>query len=184
MDRKGNGAYLAAYYESAAGELPVAELREYVGEQLPSYMIPSYFVRMEALPLTPSGKVDRRSLPVPDGPAAYSLRETVPRSEAERALMGLWTEILGLSEVGRDDNFFELGGHSLHAAQLMERIRREGHTDLTLTDFFRYPTIAALAKQLSGTTAPDDRVAAAEERAGERKALMLKQREARSRSRR
>ncbi|PUA36836.1 non-ribosomal peptide synthetase [Paenibacillus elgii] len=178
VDKSGQGVYLAAYYESASN-LPPAELREYVGQQLPAYMIPSYFIRLDRLPMTPNGKVDKRALPTPAAPIAQTTIDKVPRSESERILFRLWKDVLGLNEVGRHDNFFELGGHSLHAAQLVEKIRRESHADLSLTDFFMYPTIAALAKRLSGSTSPDDRVSAAEVRADERKALMRKQRQAR-----
>ncbi|MGF7029414.1 amino acid adenylation domain-containing protein [Paenibacillus mucilaginosus] len=182
MDANGSGAYLAAYYE-APSELSPAELREFAGRQLPAYMIPSYFVRMDRLPMTPSGKVDRRALPKPEARRVQGLHDTVPRSEAERVLSGLWKEVLGLAVVGRHDNFFELGGHSLHAAQLVETIRKRHDQPLTLTDFFMYPTVASLAKRLSGPDAAEDRVSAAQERADGRKALMRKQREARNSTR-
>ncbi|MEW9701749.1 amino acid adenylation domain-containing protein [Paenibacillus sp. SI8] len=180
-DERGH-SYLAAYYESDE-DLTAGELREYIRRRLPVYMVPSYFIRLESLPMTPNGKVNKAALPSPEVAIVPESRDTVPLNEGERILSTLWKDLLGLSEVGRHDNFFELGGHSLHAAQLVESIRKEREADLSLTDFFMYPTIASLANRLFGQPPAGDRVSAAEERAEGRKALMRKQRESRSNAR-
>src|SRR6185437_561451 len=97
-------------------------MREHLKETLPEHMVPTAFVALDSLPLTPSGKLDRRALPTPD-PAAYMPRACEPpRGELEQFLALIWRELLGLDQVGRRDNFFELGGHSLMATQLVVRV--------------------------------------------------------------
>ena len=98
------------------------ELKGYLQQYLPSYMLPSHFVLIDAVPLTPSGKVDRRALPEPD---VKSLRETpfeAPQTQLQELLAGIWADVLHLEKVGIYDNFFELGGHSLLATQIISRI--------------------------------------------------------------
>jgi catechol 2,3-dioxygenase-like lactoylglutathione lyase family enzyme len=133
------------------------ELRRWLQEKLPDYMVPAVFVRLDALPLTPTGKVDRRGLPAPhwtrsDGAGVYQ----APRGDVERAIAAIWQDVLGLEQVGTHDNFFDLGGHSLLMARVHGRLR-ETYPTLALVDLFRYPTIHALAKHLS---APGDTRAA------------------------
>ncbi|MFB7816999.1 amino acid adenylation domain-containing protein [Paenibacillus chitinolyticus] len=172
------GAYLAAYYESTE-PISAAQLREHVGRQLPTYMIPSYFVRLDSLPLTSNGKIDKRVLPRPQALTTSASSDSLPRNEGERLLSVLWKEVLGLTEVGRHDNFFDLGVHSMHAVQLVERIRKEGYDEIKLTDLFMHPTIASLADHLFGHRLTKKWASAAEERAEVRKAMMRKQRESR-----
>nr|WP_246763574.1 non-ribosomal peptide synthetase [Rhizobium sp. 007] len=99
-------------------------LRAHLGGRLPDYMVPAAFVRLEALPLTANGKLDRKGLPAPADDAYARRSYEAPQGGIETALAGIWAELLGLERVGRHDHFFELGGHSLLAVQLMERLRR------------------------------------------------------------
>ncbi|MEU8659791.1 amino acid adenylation domain-containing protein, partial [Actinoplanes philippinensis] len=134
---------LVAYYVSAAGRSAVAaELREHVAGTLPEYMVPNAYVALDSLPTTPSGKLDRASLPAPgrDGPGGR--RE--PRDHAERLLCRLVGELLGVDDVGIDDSFFELGGDSITSIQLVTRARKEGLV-LAPRDVFSHRTVAELA---------------------------------------
>ncbi|HVR98965.1 MAG TPA: SDR family NAD(P)-dependent oxidoreductase, partial [Thermoanaerobaculia bacterium] len=125
------------------------DLRRYLAEHLPEAFVPSLFVTLPALPLTPNGKVDRKALPAPDLSRREGSGYEAPRSEMERAIAGIWKDVLGVEKVGLNDNFFDLGGHSLLAAQVHARLRQAlGRDDLTMVDLFRYPTVAALARHL------------------------------------
>ena len=124
----------------------IPQLRSYLAQKLPEYMVPSAFVVLEALPLTANGKVDRRTLPMPgqvkpELAGAYA----APRTPVEDVLVGIWTELLGL-RVGIHDNFFELGGHSLLATQMTSRVRDAFGVELPLLRLFETPAIAELAK--------------------------------------
>ncbi len=112
-------------------------------------MVPSAFVFLEALPLTLSGKVDRKALPAPEYSALPQATYVAPRTATEEALTSIWTEVLGLDRVGIHDNFFELGGHSLLAASVVHRMRRAG-LHVAVRDMFLMPTIAALAAAVGG----------------------------------
>jgi amino acid adenylation domain-containing protein/FkbM family methyltransferase len=142
-----NEKQLVAYVVVHAGEtLSGSELRSYLKQRLPDYMVPSFFVFLEALPLTANGKVDRRALPAPELD-----RETgfvAPRTALEELLAGLWAELLGVAEVSIDDDFFELGGHSLLATQLISRLRTEFGVEVALRQLFEGPTIAELAQHV------------------------------------
>ena len=123
-------------------------LRAHLRARLPEYMVPSAFVMLEALPLTPSGKVDRRALPVPE--RASSEREYIaPRTATEEKLSTLCAELLRVERVGMEDDFFELGGHSLLATQFISRVRAEFQVELALRALFEKPTIAQLADQIA-----------------------------------
>jgi hypothetical protein len=136
----------------AAGVSPgVAQLRAYVSERLPSYMVPQVFVVLDELPLTANGKVDRRALPAPEqSRPELGVGYVAPRTEAERSIAAIWQELLHLDEVGVNDNFFDLGGHSLLLAQVHSRLQQMYKPDLALIDLFRYPTLYTLAKNLEG----------------------------------
>jgi amino acid adenylation domain-containing protein len=126
------------------------ELRSFLGEWLPAYMVPS-IVESDALPLTPSGKVDRSALPDPAGRDPTRDRAHIsPRTDLEREIAELWQDLLGVSDVGVTDDFFALGGHSLLATQMIMRIRRR-HGDIPLRVLFTAPTIAALAEAVEAT---------------------------------
>jgi amino acid adenylation domain-containing protein len=145
-DQPGN-QYLAAYIVSHQ-EIVKSELRDYLKQKLPDYMIPGAFVQMESIPLTPNGKVDRRALPVPDMGIADSTGFVSPSTPTEIAIANLWEQILNIKKVGIYDNFFDLGGHSLLATQVVSRIRSTLKVELPLRRLFEDPTVAALAESI------------------------------------
>ncbi|MEW1551688.1 amino acid adenylation domain-containing protein [Streptomyces tsukubensis] len=144
------GDQLVAYTVPApdGGEPDTAELRAFVAERLPHYMVPSAFVTLERLPLSPNGKLDHRALPAPEltGSAPYR----APRTPREEVLAGLFADVLGVGRVGVDDDFFDLGGHSLRATRLVGRIRTVLMVDVPMRVVFQSPTVAGLAAHLSG----------------------------------
>ncbi len=130
--------------------VPAAELRGFLRESLPEYMVPSAFVGLDALPLSPNGKVDRRALPDPAGPElAGAAPAGALRTPIEEMLGGLISEVLGVEGVGPHDDFFALGGHSLLATRLLARVSRLFGVDLPVSSVFLHPTLAALAEQIA-----------------------------------
>jgi amino acid adenylation domain-containing protein len=126
-----------------------SELRNFLKQKLPDYMIPNAFVMLPSLPLSPNGKVDRRALPAPD--ASHRNLETgfvAPRIPTEEILAAIWSEVLGLQHISIHDNFFELGGHSLLATQVISRLRKAFCVDLPLRSLFETPTIAKVAQKI------------------------------------
>ncbi|HEY0737636.1 MAG TPA: amino acid adenylation domain-containing protein, partial [Herpetosiphonaceae bacterium] len=125
--------------------LSSAELRQHLGSRLPSYMVPSTIVILEALPLTAHGKVDRRALPAPEITSAPADTFVAPRTPVEELLAESWAGVLRLHRVGIHDNFFDMGGHSLLATQVISRVRDLFQVELTLRSFLETPTIAKIA---------------------------------------
>ena len=121
----------------------VPALKAHLSTTLPDYMIPGVFVILDAFPLTPNEKIDRKALPAPDQGSTQSYIE--PRTETEVAVATIWENLLGLDQVGALDDFFTLGGHSLLATQLMSRIRDQLQLNLPLNTLFDNPTVASLA---------------------------------------
>jgi tyrocidine synthetase-3 len=145
-DEKGD-PYLCAYFVSAGGPR-VSQLREYLRQQLPDYMIPSFFVGLEEIPLTANGKVDRKALP---GPEINLEQEYVaPRDEIEGKLVGIWSEVLGVEKerIGIDANFFELGGQSLKQVVLISMVHKELNVKMALAEIFKSPTIRGLVAHI------------------------------------
>ncbi|MFJ9454231.1 amino acid adenylation domain-containing protein [Kitasatospora sp. NPDC101447] len=142
-------AELVAYLEPFPGATPPdsGELRDLVGRLVPDYMIPAAFVVLDALPLTPSGKVDRGRLPAP-APAARTGEYLAARTEQERTVASVWCEVLGVERVGVHDNFFDLGGHSLLATRIALRLRDATGLDVPVRALFDRSTVAALAAAL------------------------------------
>ncbi|MGL5384304.1 MAG: amino acid adenylation domain-containing protein, partial [Enterobacterales bacterium] len=133
--------------DADAGLTMAGVLRDYLSGRLPDYMVPSAFVRLDSLPITGNGKLDRRALPVPESDAFAHAAYEAPLGETELTLAGVWSELLGVEHVGRHDNFFSLGGHSLLAVRLIELLRRQG-LSLAVRDLFRTPVLSALASTL------------------------------------
>jgi amino acid adenylation domain-containing protein len=142
--------HLVAYVVPAASAaIDIAELRQHLRKQLPDYMVPSAFVRMQQMPLTPNGKVDRKALPSPRASDYRSDREYVsPRDFVEKKLAKLWEEVLGVNPVGATDNFFDLGGRSLLAARLFIKIAHKFGKELPLTTLIQAPSVELLANEL------------------------------------
>ncbi|HEV2734573.1 MAG TPA: amino acid adenylation domain-containing protein, partial [Longimicrobiaceae bacterium] len=145
-DRPGD-ARLVGYVVAGEGEtVASAALREHLAARLPEYMLPSAFVRLDALPLTPSGKTDRRALPAPEVSEAAGF--TAPRTPTEETLAGIFGEVLGAERVGVHDNFFELGGHSLLATRVVSRVLSALGVELPLRALFEAQTVAELAERI------------------------------------
>ena len=156
-DRAGDPR-LVAYVVSPYSPGPTpASLREFLREQLPEYMVPVAFVELDALPLGPSGKLDRSRLPLPSDDDLIGHRHFVePATETERAIAAIYADLLGVDRVGADDDFFALGGHSLMATQAIARIRRDFAVDLEVHLMFTQPTVSALAAIVDERLQPDD----------------------------
>lgn len=133
-------------YDSESEDMS-AELKRHLDRKLPDYMIPAFFVFMDALPLTPNGKIDRKSLPEPDRKTSANAY-VAPRNTMEMLLVKLWEEILEISPVGISDDFFEVGGHSLLAVKLISGINRKFNSDIPLSALFQSKTIESLAAVL------------------------------------
>ncbi|QXQ20944.1 amino acid adenylation domain-containing protein [Pseudomonas tolaasii] len=138
---------LLAYYTGAFTEIDT--LRAHLLQQLPEFMVPAIFVHLDALPLSPNGKLDRKALPAPGADSVVVREYEAPQGDTEISLASLWAELLGVERVGRHDNFFELGGHSLLAVSLMGRMRRLG-LSADVKVLFGQPTLAGLAAALGG----------------------------------
>jgi hypothetical protein len=148
-DEPGNKRLVGYIVPAAEREPAVVELRNFLKQLLPEYMVPAAFVMMSNLPLSPNGKLDRRSLPAPEATRpelAESL--TAPRNAVEEVVAGIWAEVLNLQQVGVHDNFFELGGHSLLATKVNARLHETFLLDVPLRLFFEAPTVAELAASL------------------------------------
>ena len=139
-------AYLVL--ESDSGVTPKS-LRDYLRRRLPEYMLPSAFVRLEAFPLTPNGKIDRAALPAPD--PANTLHDELsadPPTPTQQQVLAILMALLGREKIGLKDDFFLLGGHSLLGAQLIARLRETFRVELALRTIFDAPTVAALAEEI------------------------------------
>ncbi|GII78505.1 hypothetical protein Sru01_34870 [Sphaerisporangium rufum] len=136
---------LLAYVVPAAGAAPAPaeELRAHCRDTLPAYMVPNLVVTLDALPMTPNGKIDRAALPVPRREAAGGY--VAPRTDAESLVTEVWAEVLGLDAVGAEDDFFAIGGHSLHAVRVVSRLRAIVEVDVPIRTLFARPTAASLA---------------------------------------
>ncbi|WP_122760505.1 non-ribosomal peptide synthetase, partial [Pseudomonas viridiflava] len=144
---------LVGYFTEQAdvATLNVGELRTALLAVLPGYMVPSALVRLDAWPLTANGKVDRRTLPVPDRDALNTGEYQAPQGELEIALAAIWSELLQVERVGRHDRFFELGGHSLLAMRMVSQVRQRLSLELALGDLFADSALAAVARCLGST---------------------------------
>jgi acyl carrier protein len=153
-DVPGSKRLVGYYVAGSQGETPrVEELRLFLREKLPEYMVPATLIGIDELPLTPSGKVDRRALPAPEQTAEYSEKSLIaPRTPTEERLAEIWKQLLSRDEISINQNFFDLGGHSLLATQVMSRIREAFKIELPLRFIFELPTISSLAAKIDAGT--------------------------------
>ncbi|MGE5342659.1 MAG: amino acid adenylation domain-containing protein, partial [Candidatus Omnitrophota bacterium] len=137
--------YLCAYVVFA-DNVEAGELNEYLSQRLPGYMVPAHFIRLERMPLTPNGKLDRRALPEPG--IAFGDHVIAPRNQTEKKLVGIWQEILGIENIGVSNSFFELGGNSLNVISLISFIHRDFQIKPTVAEIFRNETVEKQARLL------------------------------------
>ncbi len=142
--------YFVANTDDKDADEHIPELRLFLKERLPDYMVPTQFMALDAMPLTPNGKVDRKALPKPDNyRAALAANYVAPRNELESQVAEIWAEVLEVERVGIYDNFFELGGYSLLAIQIVSRLRQSLQIEILLPNLFELPTVADLATRIS-----------------------------------
>ncbi|MCK4259967.1 MAG: amino acid adenylation domain-containing protein, partial [Halanaerobiales bacterium] len=140
--------YLVAYLVCDEGyELVTTELREYLAKKLPKYMIPSFFIKLEKMPVTLNGKVDRKALPKPDGQKKSFAKYVAPETEIEKQLAKIWSEVLGVEKIGINDNFYELGGHSIKAIKIVTKTNQE-KLNISVRDILTYETIAKICNEV------------------------------------
>ncbi len=151
-DTPGDKRLVAYVVLTSDSQITTSELRQFLANQLPAYLVPNTFVILDDLPLTPNGKCDRRSLPIPDDQTRKNIPKIGPRNLVELQLAQIWSEILGINDIGIQENFFELGGHSLLAVSLINRIEQKLDKRLPLTSLFQNGTIASLAQLLAQET--------------------------------
>jgi len=174
---------LVAYLVSAGETPPAREFRERLQEKLPDYMIPSNFVFLRELPLTPNAKVDRKSLPAPEKVEAKTERTyEPPENDFERSIAAVWKEVLNINSVGRQDNFFDMGGHSLHVVRVHSRLRNVISQQLSMTDLFRFPTIRSLAEHLNNGTEKSQALDTSRDRVNSRIEAMGRRRQMRNKT--
>ncbi len=145
-----NSKYLCGYF-TGEKELQISELREYLSSLLPEYMVPAYLIQMDKMPLTPNGKIDRRSLPEPDRSKIVNDVYEAPSNDMERLLASIWSDILKLDNIGINDNFFSLGGHSLKAVALLAQVKEKLKVNIPMNKMFLKPTIKGMAEFISSS---------------------------------
>ena len=139
--------YLSAYIVCDEA-IPVAELKDFIGKQLPEYMVPSYFTRLDKIPLSHNGKIDRKALPEPETDIDTGVEYQVPSGRIEELLVNIWQDILGVEKVGTLDSFFDLGGNSLNATTLSARIHKEFNVEIPLREIFLQKTVKKLTEYI------------------------------------
>ncbi|BAY41877.1 amino acid adenylation domain-containing protein (plasmid) [Nostoc sp. NIES-2111] len=152
-DKPGEQRLVAYLVSKSLQEINTSELRSFLEEKLPSYMLPTAFVILDQLPLTPNGKVDRKALPTPDTTTGLSANFVPPRTPIEQIIADIWAEFLGQEKIGIYDNFFDLGGHSLLATQVISRLREVFKIDLPLRNLFENPTVINLVELIEAILA-------------------------------
>ena len=153
--RDGPGGAQLVGYVTASGDVTEDLAKAALAQDLPEIMVPSAIMVLEAMPLTPNKKIDRKALPSPSARAPRAPAETAaPVSDTQAAIAKVWSALLGVGDIRGEDNFFALGGHSLLAVQAHRDIRAALETDLSITDIFRFPTLAGLVGHLDKATQP------------------------------
>ncbi|MGZ4107990.1 MAG: non-ribosomal peptide synthetase, partial [Tumebacillaceae bacterium] len=139
---------LCAYY-TTSGEITEQELRTYLGDRLPAFMVPTYLMQLDEMPMTPNKKIDRKALPHPKTRFDQEATVAQPTTETEKQLAELWAELLDVKEIGVEGDFFALGGHSLRAAKLAAQVQERFEVKLPLAMIFQYPTLGQLAAYIA-----------------------------------
>jgi acyl carrier protein len=179
-EEKESGGHLIAYVVSGDGAgLDANDLRTFMKELVPEYMVPTTVVFLDQLPLTASGKVDRGALPAPDPEKAAAHGFVAPRTELERTIAAVWATVLGKQKIGVNDNFFDLGGHSLLVAKVHMQLCAELEMEIPMVKLFEHPTVASLAAYLSGEAREEPPAEDAHERVELRKENLRQRRAAR-----
>ncbi len=148
--KSSNEVQLEAFYV-AKSTIENSELRDFLQEKLPSYMVPSYYMALDTIPLTANGKVDRRALPEIKSVSLVQREYVAPSNFIEEQLVNIWQEVLGVKQIGITDNFFDLGGHSLLVGQIINRVHQQLEKRITFTTFFNTPVIKELSKTLTNS---------------------------------
>ncbi|TVP58516.1 MAG: hypothetical protein EA351_03515 [Gemmatimonadales bacterium] len=168
----GTSDRVVAYLISSKGLPEEQSLRRHLAQKLPDVMIPTDYVKLDAFPLTPNAKVDRKRLPPPgERQARRGSGPAVDRSasELQRLIAAIWSEVLEQPEVGLDDNFFDLGGHSLLTVRVHSKLSSELDVRVSITDLFRHPTVRSLAAHLEGDGDDGEAMSDARDRAAARR---------------
>ncbi|HVU01136.1 MAG TPA: MupA/Atu3671 family FMN-dependent luciferase-like monooxygenase [Polyangiaceae bacterium] len=177
-------AYANRPVHAGGGEGLPTELRAYLRERLPEFMVPAAFVVMDAFPLTPNGKIDRKALPEPERAHRASTEAyAAPTTELERKIAAVWQDLLSLDHIGVKDNFFDLGANSFLMVQASTKLRDALGMPVSLVDLFRYTSVGALAARLGDSGAEGAAAKEGQERAQARKDAMARRRDARARAR-
>ncbi len=164
---------IVAYLRLAGGTIDEEALRAHLAQSLPHYMMPAHLVTLDAFPLTPNAKVDRKALPRPDvKPQVEAAAYVAPVDNMQREIAETFRRILGVERVGLSDSFFALGGHSLLAVQAHRELKAGVAPDMAITDLFRFPTVSALAGHLSDRGKSDERLSKVASRAAARRAAL------------
>ncbi|MCP5063073.1 MAG: amino acid adenylation domain-containing protein [Ignavibacteriae bacterium] len=175
---------LVAYYTLSNGQdLSKLNLRNYLRESLPDYMIPSSLIKLENIPITPNGKINKNQLPDPDNVFSNKNDFIQPDSVIEKQISNIWKEILNSNKVGLNDSFFDLGGHSLNVIQVQTEIKDKFNKEVTVVDLFKYPTVKLFANFLSNGSNNSKQVEDIKERVDKQK-ILLAQRQAIMKNRR
>lgn len=173
---------LVAYVVAANGTIPPDVLRSHLRARLPEFMVPSSFMPLDALPRTPNGKVDRKALPNPDmmEPQVTAAAAPEPANALEAQIQAVWCDLLKVPQVGLRENFFDIGGHSLLAVQLHRRLAAISEKPVSLTDIFRFPTVATLAAHFAQSSPPPGVAREGQDRARNRREALQRRGAARA----
>ena len=159
-------------YVVSSGEVDEVALKDALRSELPEYMVPSAIASLDAMPLTPNGKVDRKALPAPDSlTSAKAVEYVAPEGELQGSLVEVWCEVLARDKVGVDDNFFDIGGHSLLIVRMHRSLKERVPQPIAITDLYRFPTIRSLASHLEAGGKSEDLKKSADRAAMRRDAL-------------
>jgi len=158
-DNPGEKRLVGYVVRSSDVAFEAGELRTHLKHNLPEYMVPAEFVTLEAMPLTPNGKINRKALPAPEGRPEIGAY-VAPRTPTEEALVAIWEEVLKLNQIGIDDSFFELGGHSLLATRMAARLREVLKVEVSVRTLFEAPSVRELGKIIEAVDLTTNRLSA------------------------